>query len=313
MRHQPPAPSVRILPLSAVLPYLAASLLVILVLSLAAPVQARGIASSTASETATTHPTDMAPGGLCRAAIAVVEREAGMPQFLLAAIGRVESGSRGAGGRTDPYPWTINAEGKGAMFPNKAAVIAAVQNLQAGGMRSIDVGCMQINLRHHPNAFANLEEAFDPLTNVRYAARFLTELYASRQDWAKAAAAYHSQNPEFAEPYLARIQAALRAEQQNPAPPPSSTALAALAPQRTPVPASLPVVGGGIPSAMPGGAFLSNNAERAQVVAAAPGTAGRGLDAYRSAPIPMVTTRRAAPLMTVAAGRSPMAAVRPLF
>ncbi|WP_160000009.1 lytic transglycosylase domain-containing protein [Roseomonas sp. 18066] len=301
-----------------------------LFLALAGPAAARGIASSTASETALARPADPAPGGLCRTAISVVEREFNIPQHLLAAIGRVESGTRGANGRPDPYPWTINAEGKGAMFPSKAAVIAHVQNLQAGGMRSIDTGCMQINLRHHPNAFASLEDAFDPLTNVRYAAKFLTDLYTARGDWSRAAAAYHSQNPEFAEPYLARIQAAWRAEQQNPAPPPSGSQLAALqAPERRGAPAgppvAMPVVGGGIPmtasaaAASPGGGFLNNGADRVQVAMAAPGSGGgRGLDAYRGAPIAMVATRRAAPLLTAtatttAAARSPMAAVRPLF
>jgi hypothetical protein len=35
------------------------------------------------------------------------------------------------------------------------------------------------------------------------------------------------------------------------------------------------------------GAFLSNGAERAVTLPAAPGTAGRGLDAYRSLPVPI--------------------------
>jgi hypothetical protein len=312
MRHLISPSCLRVLPILGL----------ILAAAVASPAAARSIGSSTASETAVARPADPAPGGLCRAAISVAEREFNIPQHLLAAIGRVESGTRGANGRPDPYPWTINAEGKGAMFPTKAAVIAHVQNLQAGGMRSIDVGCMQINLRHHPTAFATLEDGFDPLTNVRYAAKFLTDLYASRQDWSRAAAAYHSQNPEFAEPYMARVQAAWRAEQQNPTPPPSGTVLAALtAPAPRGVPAAPPVVGGGIPATATagGGGFLSNNAERAQVAMAAPGGTGgtggggRGLDAYRSAPIPMVGMQRAAPLMAVVAARNPMAPVRPLF
>ena len=61
-------------------------------------------------------------------------------------------------------------------FPTREAAIAEVRQLRADGMRLIDVGCMQINLHHHPNAFASLEEAFDPLSNARYAAQFLTEL-----------------------------------------------------------------------------------------------------------------------------------------
>lgn len=210
------------------------------------------------------------PGRLCRAAIQAAEREAGLPAHLLMAIGRVESGRRDPEtGAFHPWPWTINAEGRGQFFPTKAAAIAEVQALQARGVRSIDVGCMQVNLRHHPDAFPNLDAAFDPLTNARYAARFLAELQAARNDWGRAAAAYHSQTPDFAEPYRARVMAAWAAEQASPHPP---VALAAAMPR----PAA-PVGGGG--------SLLSNGAERAQVIAGQ--GQGLGLEAYRSRPVPM--------------------------
>ena len=139
----------------------------------------------------------------------------------MAAIARVESGRRDpASGETQPWPWTINAEGRGSFYPDKAAALAAVRALQAQGVRSIDIGCMQVNLRHHPNAFASLEDAFDPLANARYAARFLTELQGSRNDWMAAASAYHSQTPEFAAPYRARVASAWAVEQGLPPTPP---------------------------------------------------------------------------------------------
>jgi len=208
------------------------------------------------------------PGQLCRAAISQAERERGLPPRLLAAIGRVESGRRDPQtGTTHPWPWVINAEGRGSFFPDKAAAIAAVRALQAQGVRSIDVGCLQVNLRHHPNAFASLEEAFDPAANARYGARFLAELQSARGDWMQAAGHYHSQTPGYAEPYRARVAAAWLAEQGMPTAAP--TALAAVAP-----------AGGG-------GAMLSNGAERAAVLPTAAGT-GRGLDAYRAAPIPLI-------------------------
>src|SRR3712207_7129818 len=50
------------------------------------------------------------------------EREAGLPPRLLGAIARVESGRRDAAtGRSEAWPWTINAEGRGSFFPSKAA------------------------------------------------------------------------------------------------------------------------------------------------------------------------------------------------
>jgi len=201
---------------------------------------------------------------LCSTAIARAEAERGIPPRLLLAIGQVESGRRDpATGSRQPWPWTVNAEGRGSFYPDKAAAIAAVQALLARGVRSIDVGCLQVNLRHHPNAFAGLDEAFDPLANARYAAGFLAELQSGRGDWMRAAAHYHSQTPTLAERYQARVAAAWEQERAAPATP----MLAALAPS-------------------PGGARLDNGADRAALVPA-PAGAGRGLDAYRAAPIPL--------------------------
>ena len=61
--------------------------------------------------------------------------------------------------------------------PPRRQAIAAVKALQARGVRSIDVGCMQINLSYHPHAFRDLDQAFDPHANAAYAERFLTQLY----------------------------------------------------------------------------------------------------------------------------------------
>jgi hypothetical protein len=220
-----------------------------------------------------------AAGQLCRAAVAVAEREARLPARLMAAIAKVESGRRDpVTGTTEPWPWTINAEGRGSFFPTKAAAIAAVQELRARGVRSIDIGCMQVNLRHHPNAFATLDAAFDPLTNARYAARFLTELQSTRPDWLDAAAGYHSQTPQFAAPYRARVAAAWGAEQVAPA---------ALQAARPPP---------GFRAPQPGGGFmLSNGAERLPPVPTSRSGGGRGLDAYRAAPIPLTGRIAAVP------------------
>ena len=73
--------------------------------------------------------------------------------------------------------------------------------LQAQGVRSIDVGCMQVNLMHHPNAFTSLEAKYDPTINALYAARFLNSLYGIGGSWVQAAAAYHSQTPAIGADY----------------------------------------------------------------------------------------------------------------
>lgn len=146
---------------------------------------------------------------LCAAAIAATEPASHLPPRLLSAIALVESGRPDpATGRVAPWPWTINIAGTAAVFATEAQAIAAVAAAEAAGIRSIDIGCMQVNLLHHPDAFATLREAFDPAANVRYAARFLTTLHARSGDWAAAVAAYHSETPGLGGAYARRVAAA---------------------------------------------------------------------------------------------------------
>jgi hypothetical protein len=154
-------------------------------------------------------------GLLCRSAVAAAERAGGIPGQLLAAISRVEAGRRDpATGAVHPWPWTVNAEGQGYFYDTKAEAVAAVRAMQARGIQSIDVGCGQINLMHHPDAFASLELAFDPPTNAAYAARFLKELFVQTGDWNKAVAMYHSATPELGADYQQKVLAAWPEEQK---------------------------------------------------------------------------------------------------
>lgn len=182
---------------------------------------------------------------LCTQYFPVEERKNTIPTHLLAAIATTESGRWHQGlGMAVPWPWTINVEGKGYYFSSKAEAIAQVKNLMAQGSRSIDVGCMQVNLKHHPNAFANLDAAFDPATNVAYAAKFLHDNYADLGDWIKATAAYHSRTPVYGNQYLGEIEkswnrivskvAAARASQGVAPAAATNPQLATLAPAPTP-------------------------------------------------------------------------------
>ncbi len=148
-----------------------------------------------------------APFAQCRAAIAAAERSTGVPDRLMQAIGAVESGRRDPSGLVAAWPWTINAEGVGYFFDSKAEAMAAVTALRARGVRSIDVGCMQVNLMYHADAFSSLEEAFDPGANARYAGRFLQSLQAKTGSWPGAAAGYHSLTPEVGADYGRKVLA----------------------------------------------------------------------------------------------------------
>jgi hypothetical protein len=195
------------------------------------------------------------------------------------AIARVESGRRMPDGQFSPWPWSINAAGVDHVFETRADAIASVRQFQASGVKSIDVGCMQVNLLYHPQAFATLEQGFDPVTNAAYAAQFLRELFAQTGSWAKAIAAYHSATPELGEPYRQRVMQAMAQEVQG-----GRTALAMTVPQPQPQPQP-PTRADGLETAGGGAVMLGNHAELARLLPQTNGTSGRGLDAYRARPV----------------------------
>ncbi len=149
-----------------------------------------------------------AVSSLCTKHFARLERQYGIPKHLLMAIGGTESGRWNKElGMAVPWPWTINAEGKGQYFKTMHEAVTAVRRLQAKGVKSIDIGCMQVNLKHHPDAFASVTQAFDPAHNTRYAAQFLRQNYdVANQSWSKAIAAYHSKTTRRGQKYYGRVK-----------------------------------------------------------------------------------------------------------
>lgn len=128
----------------------------------------------------------------------------GIPNNLLLAIGIQEAG-RKVEGVVTVWPWSVNANGEGSYHGTDVDAIDWTKELKNAGKRSIDVGCMQINLRWHPQAFADLNAAFNPKANVDYAARFLKSLFLETADWRKAAGRYHSRDSVKQNSYLQRL------------------------------------------------------------------------------------------------------------
>jgi hypothetical protein len=144
----------------------------------------------------------------CDGAAAHAEAEWHLPAGLLSAIGIVESGRSGLGSvQPVPWPWSINADGRGSYLSSKAAAIATVHALQAAGRKAIDIGCFQVDLFYHPEVFATLEEAFDPGANAQAAARILALARFSGGSWDAAIALYHSASPIRGALYLRQVQA----------------------------------------------------------------------------------------------------------
>lgn len=166
-------------------------------------------AAAVAAAFATAFVAPMAIAGPCASAAGLAERAWGLPPNLLVAIGIVESG-------LDPN--ALNVEGAPRRPGSPAAAVAEVRAEQARGVRSIDTGCFQVNLKWHAQAFPTLEDAFDPTANAMYAARFLAELYGDAGSWTNAVGLYHSADPALQVAYQGKVIAAVRALRAGAAP-----------------------------------------------------------------------------------------------
>ena len=146
------------------------------------------------------------PGALCDAAARKAAHDSGVPVDILLAITRAETG-RKIDGQLGPWPWTINDNGQGHWFATEGEALQAVVARIAAGDDNFDIGCFQINTRWHGDGFGSINAMFDPLTNARYAADFLTRLMRQTGSWDKAIAAYHSRIPTLGVPYRDRVNA----------------------------------------------------------------------------------------------------------
>lgn len=146
------------------------------------------------------------PFTVCALSVARMEEKYDIKEHLLETIASVETGLWDYNKEAFiSWPWSVNVNGKGYRFASKEEAIAKVKSLQKEGYTSIDVGCMQISLKYHGDAFESIEAAFDPDTNVEYSAKFLKNLYHKKGNWQQAAMAYHSKVLEHANIYKEKL------------------------------------------------------------------------------------------------------------
>ncbi|EPX78001.1 lytic transglycosylase domain-containing protein [Salipiger mucosus] len=152
---------------------------------------------------------------VCAAHIKSAQNRYGIPNDILLGIGLQETGQKADHGKLAPWPWSANAAGRGRWFDNKDDSLEWVRHQLDSGTDSVDVGCMQINLRWHPEAFNSLEDAFDPASNVDYAARLLVRLRKQVGSWELAAGSYHSFTPKYRQRYLGSLRNKFRYIERN--------------------------------------------------------------------------------------------------
>jgi len=143
---------------------------------------------------------------ICDIQTARQERREGIPKGLLKAISLAETGRwNPVEQATFAWPWTVMALGRGQFFPTRQAALDYIHDLRGRGISNIDVGCMQINLYYHGDAFESIDQALDPAANTAYAASYLKGLYQSNRSWTQAAAFYHSTRPDRAQAYKLKV------------------------------------------------------------------------------------------------------------
>lgn len=143
----------------------------------------------------------------CEYYFRVYEKKFQIPEHLLKAISLQESGlwSKSEGKKV-AWPWTMNANGKGYRFSSMREAVDTARKWQTSGLESFDVGCMQVNMRYHPDAFRDLNQAFNPKYNVAYAAYILRKHYEESESWDKAVAYYHSKTMEKGDLYVRQVR-----------------------------------------------------------------------------------------------------------
>jgi soluble lytic murein transglycosylase-like protein len=147
-------------------------------------------------------PAAAAGTNLCERQMAQAAQKHGVPLGVLYAVGLTETG-RGDSLR----PYALNIEGKSSYDDDKATALRRFAGAQAAGIKLIDVGCMQINHHFHAKQFRSVEQMFEPVANVEYAARFLKELKAREGTWTMAVARYHAgpDNDPAQKRYVCRV------------------------------------------------------------------------------------------------------------
>jgi hypothetical protein len=154
------------------------------------------------------------PSPDCEAIAARLGAQAGLPEGLLPAISRIESGRSGKGG-TKAWPWTLNTGGQGHYFETSYDAMDFLQAFLAKGQRNVDIGCMQINYRWHSDRFPSVAAMMDPEQNIAYAIEFLKTLRAQTGSWSAAVQRYHSNDPDRGVAYHAKFLMALNRVQDG--------------------------------------------------------------------------------------------------
>lgn len=116
--------------------------------------------------------------------------------YLLYAIALAES-QKAEDGVVRPWPWAVNVGGKGYYFTDLHAAENFVEMQIDKGVKNIDVGPLQINLRWHGHRVGNPTDLFHLPIAIKVGADILSEAIASSpNDPVLAVGRYHHWDDE---------------------------------------------------------------------------------------------------------------------
>lgn len=115
-----------------------------------------------------------------------------IPTTILYAVALAESGHKIKVGVYKPWPWTLNVEGIPRRYPTRKAAYNGLTYFLQQGVKSIDIGIMQINWRYHKKKLRTSWQALEPIHNMRTGARILKDEYKKTGAWKQAIGRYHS-------------------------------------------------------------------------------------------------------------------------
>jgi Transglycosylase SLT domain. len=119
-----------------------------------------------------------------------------IPRGLLQAVVMTESSG---------WPWALNIRGKDFYPDSLTDAVHLVQKHDSSPAPRVDVGCTQVHLRWHPDAFASIEEALQPLSNITYSMNMLSAFKERHGSWMKAVGFWHGGKPDRRRWYRCKV------------------------------------------------------------------------------------------------------------
>nr|WP_256370222.1 transglycosylase SLT domain-containing protein [Sphingosinicella sp. BN140058] len=127
----------------------------------------------------------------CPGLISEAEARRQIPRGLLMAIAITESSVNGI-----PNPYAMNIAGRAYHARDLNDMAGQISANWSRGVKSIDVGCMQINLLYHGDKFSRLTDLLHSPTNVEYGANYLIQLATARGSWREGVMDYHNKSSQ---------------------------------------------------------------------------------------------------------------------